>query len=64
VRVFCARRAALELVDGFQTRLRDPPNLLYIAHQAPVASSEPVVSVRHDDDSLGDGNSCGRIVDN
>ena len=55
VRVFCARRAALELVDGFQTRSRDPPNLLFITHQAPVASSEPVASVRQDDDPLGDG---------
>ncbi len=50
-----ARRAALELVDGFQTRSRDPPNLLFITHHAPVASSEPVVSVRQDDDPLCDG---------
>ena len=55
VRVFCARRAALELVDGFQTRSRDPPELLFVTHQAPVASLEPVVLVRQDDDSLGDG---------
>jgi len=55
VRVFCARRAALELVDGFQTRSRDPPDLMFITHQAPVASFEPVVSVRPDDDSLDDG---------
>ncbi len=59
VRVFCARRAALELVDcsSFQTRSRDPPNLLFntSTHQEPVASSEPVVSVRQDDDPLGDG---------
>ena len=34
---------------------RDPPELLFITHQAPVASLEPVVSVRQDDDSLGDG---------
>ena len=55
VRVFCARRAALELVDGFQTRSRDPPELLFVTHQAPVASLEPVVSVRQDDNSLDDG---------
>jgi hypothetical protein len=55
VRVFCARRAALELVDGFQTRSRDPPDLLFRTHQAPVASLEPVVSVRQGDDSLDDG---------
>jgi hypothetical protein len=28
---------------------------MFITHQAPVASFEPVVSVRPDDDSLDDG---------
>ena len=45
VRVFCARRIALESVVGFQQRVRDPPNLLFATHQAPVASSEPVAPV-------------------